>query len=258
MADSVLFDGSDDTLTASKGDWAGTGAFSIAVCLKSTGTLGTEVFLSHDSSAHDFYHETDGTIWWFISSGNYTTSSNAIVADRWSIVGITYSGSGTTFRFHIYDETQGWLHENGAATGSPAPWSSLTNVLFGEVGSTGNFDYSGNILIAGFADSQFSDGTMETLSDGYAAWIAASFDEGLRFTATTGLSTFTGGSMAQNGGAGKTVDTGDVPSWWDDTLFSLVEVDPDADTTTTGWTTTPLFSKINDDSDSTFITATLA
>lgn len=33
---------------------------------------------------------------------------------------------------------------------------------------------------------------------------------------------------------------------------------PDADTTTTGWTTTPLFSKVNDSSDATVITATLA
>jgi len=33
---------------------------------------------------------------------------------------------------------------------------------------------------------------------------------------------------------------------------------PDADTTTTGWTTTPLFSKINDSSDATVVTSTLA
>ena len=33
---------------------------------------------------------------------------------------------------------------------------------------------------------------------------------------------------------------------------------PDADTTTTGWTTTPLFSKVNDASDATVITATAA
>lgn len=35
-----------------------------------------------------------------------------------------------------------------------------------------------------------------------------------------------------------------------------VEIDPDADVTTTGWTTTPLWSKVNDDSDGTYITAT--
>lgn len=33
---------------------------------------------------------------------------------------------------------------------------------------------------------------------------------------------------------------------------------PDADTTTTGWTDTPLYSKINDESDATVITATLS
>lgn len=33
---------------------------------------------------------------------------------------------------------------------------------------------------------------------------------------------------------------------------------PDADTTTTGWSTAPLYSKINDESDATVITATLA
>lgn len=36
------------------------------------------------------------------------------------------------------------------------------------------------------------------------------------------------------------------------------QVRPDADTVTTGWTTTPLFSKVNDSSDTTFITGTLA
>jgi len=33
---------------------------------------------------------------------------------------------------------------------------------------------------------------------------------------------------------------------------------PDADTVTTGWTTTPLYSKINDSSDATVVTATAA
>lgn len=35
------------------------------------------------------------------------------------------------------------------------------------------------------------------------------------------------------------------------------EILPDADTVTTGWTTTPLFSKLNDGSDATVVTATL-
>lgn len=35
------------------------------------------------------------------------------------------------------------------------------------------------------------------------------------------------------------------------------EIAPDADVTTTGWTTTPLFSKVNDESDATLITAAL-
>jgi hypothetical protein len=33
---------------------------------------------------------------------------------------------------------------------------------------------------------------------------------------------------------------------------------PDADITTTGWTSTPLWSKLNDSSDATVVTATLA
>jgi hypothetical protein len=37
---------------------------------------------------------------------------------------------------------------------------------------------------------------------------------------------------------------------------TLQQFRPDADTTTTGWTATPLFSKINDESDATVITAT--
>ena len=36
----------------------------------------------------------------------------------------------------------------------------------------------------------------------------------------------------------------------------LDQVDPDADVTTTGWTTTPLWSKVNDGSDASYITAT--
>jgi hypothetical protein len=36
------------------------------------------------------------------------------------------------------------------------------------------------------------------------------------------------------------------------------EIRPDADVTTTGWTTTPLHSKVSDESDATNITATAA
>jgi hypothetical protein len=44
----------------------------------------------------------------------------------------------------------------------------------------------------------------------------------------------------------------------DSVLISGQELLPDADVTTTGWTTAPLFSKVNDASDATFITATAA
>jgi hypothetical protein len=43
---------------------------------------------------------------------------------------------------------------------------------------------------------------------------------------------------------------------YEDTGILLESVLPDADITTTGWSTAPLFSKINDDSDATVITAT--
>lgn len=58
----------------------------------------------------------------------------------------------------------------------------------------------------------------------------------------------------------KTGNAVTIPVWesWNggDLAFSLDTVLSDADITTTGWSTAPLFSKINDSSDSTVITAT--
>lgn len=61
--------------------------------------------------------------------------------------------------------------------------------------------------------------------------------------------TITGGVTAVNNGGMFSI----LPS---SGTFSTIL--PDADTTTTGWTSTPLFSKINDASDASVITATLA
>lgn len=61
------------------------------------------------------------------------------------------------------------------------------------------------------------------------------------------------------GAGGITNGTNNFDMWLDDPqVFTPPRqtILPDADTTTTGWTTTPLWSKVNDSSDSTLITAT--
>lgn len=81
-----------------------------------------------------------------------------------------------------------------------------------------------------------------------------------------------GGAAALNSEADSSISGGNVVLTWGDTdtvarlvnyvVFGEVTpgqvMRPDADTTTTGWTATPLYSKLNDESDATVVTATLA
>ena len=77
--------------------------------------------------------------------------------------------------------------------------------------------FDGNILIFAAWDRAIADAEFNALAEGYAAWIEARPAEGVRVNALTGLASFvSGGTMSETGNTGGTVDTGDVPSWWND------------------------------------------
>lgn len=68
----------------------------------------------------------------------------------------------------------------------------------------------------------------------------------------------TGGSIAAQGTWTANTANAAFAQMWDASGPPPQTVLPDADTTTTGWSATPLFSKVNDSSDATVITSTLA
>lgn len=87
-------------------------------------------------------------------------------------------------------------------------------------------------------------------------------------TGTNGSSTTQGKTLTASGSTGTfTTTVGAASSQWvgytvgiepPDAAAGTQDIRPDADTVTTGWTATPLFSKINDSADGTVISATAA
>jgi hypothetical protein len=64
-----------------------------------------------------------------------------------------------------------------------------------------------------------SDGTIETLITGYQEWIDAAPVEAWRCDTMSAIQSFgTTGTSDESSRVGTTLDTGDVPSGWDDTL----------------------------------------
>jgi len=220
MADSVLFTpGSSGRIECNKGTWTGTGALTMAVVFKHTtgadqsvcglhsGAFTPRVSMNMDSAGNVTYESDAG--------GTFDVGDAITTANGWVILAITKASGSAVPRVHIF-RSPTWRHADLAgAIGNP---SASTGFTIGSM-DPGEVFLDGNILIAGGWDSALVDGTVESLANGYAAWIAASPKELIRCNAISGLvSTATGGTMSETGRTNTSVDTGDVPSWWDDAV----------------------------------------
>ena len=259
MPDSVLFDGSTSRIVLGKGAVVGAARTVAVVCKYVATTPDIMTLVGHDAAQNRFGAWIGGTraANWDGTQDDDAPSGSLAAIDTWQI--LVYTRSTGQGRHHRYNGTA-WRHDDGAAAAS-TDWSIASTLMLGREGSgIGGEYWNGNLLIFGWKNADTTDLGVEVLANGYQAWKDFGFVEGVRLDALSGLSTFVaGGTMAESSRVGTTLDTGDVPAWWNDTLGPPPQIiRPDADTVTTGWTTTPLFSKINDQSDATVITSTLA
>ena len=133
-------------------------------------------------------------------------------AGTWMIVGMTKATGTVAPRFHLYNGTS-WTHcagltalANGATMDKWKVCPSRAATPSPETCSSSAFRTQPFLMVRW------------TPVCGYAAWQAANFTEGVRCDAASGLTSWTAGSMAQTSATGVTLDTGDAPSWWDDSL----------------------------------------
>jgi hypothetical protein len=213
MADSVLLAGAAARIEFSAGS-AGIdfGPITYVVCVKRAATGDWDTVLHAPTPFYRIGFSDANEV--FCGDGtteNFGGPANTSLA--WQIIGITKPAGTAQPQYHVFDGTS-WSHPApaGATIGDGSAASGHT---FSE---SGGDVFAGNGLIFGIDDSEFSTGQIEALSNGYAAWIAAGFLEGVRLDAISGLSTFTGGSMSQGTTVGASLDTDDVPSWWNDSL----------------------------------------
>ena len=209
--------------------------------------------------------EYSGTGLSYNGEDGYNTTSGApldsIGADEWWIVSAKRAaGTNQAVEFWGRDLTNNgsWLNTNPGSNLSASGLSNPDRILLGRWGYTD--DMNGRIAFVAVYDRVLSDAEVQGIagvSDAMAltpvgAWL---LDQASTATAVTDL---TGNGADQTALSGTSVVSDTVPNF-DMTPPSSLELDqirPDADTVTTGWTTTPLYSKINDSSDATVIQAT--
>lgn len=214
-------------------------------------------------------------IWWghmiqfFCKVGGSNSNSNCVTTPAlgaWILLAATKpSGSGAPTGHWKNISSGTWSHAAGdtVTADSIAP----TNFQIGR--HSGNY-FNGLVAAAAYYDYALSDTQVESLltnlktsdwfnvsgggADPVAAW---QLNQASTATSVTDL---TGGGADQVTLSGTSVVTGSDPSGWtfDGAGVPPQKLRPDADTTTTGWSTAPLYSKINDQSDATLITATLS
>ena len=237
--DSVRFDGTDDKMVFGIGNAdIPAGPITIAMVIKDNSFTLTNydaLLVAEDGGTTRWwttylFGDTDGHFVLGTTAGDDSSASVVSLqtlglTGQWVIVVVTKANGAVAPRYHRYDPTNGWGHQNSAGTladGTTPPSTAKIQLgldsLFGSPADV-------NMLIFGIKDAVMSDGEIEALSNGYQAWIDAGFIEGVRLDAVSGLDSYvSGGAMALESVTGAVVDAGDAPFWWDDTsdLESLV------------------------------------
>ena len=170
-------------------------------------------------------------------------------------------------QFHKYVyATNVWTHSGPVGGSVSDNFPAVTSLMIGESAAfPGSGFFDGNILIGAIWNSKLTDPQVEALALSKQAWIDAAPAVGIRFDSASAISGGVfAGTATQTSRTGTTLDVGDVPTGpagtWTDGAGGPPpqQVRPDADVTTTGWTTAPLYSKVDeavaDDGD--FITST--
>lgn len=213
MADSLFFDGVDDFITFSAGNYVSTGALSMAFICKRDANSGADADRPMNSGISLFFDTTDRVHAFFSVADYPATNPTVTTADGWVLVAFTKASGSDAGDFHIYYwDTTTWIHDpGGTAIASPA---SAQASRFGGASGPAN-SFNGSLLIGGVWDSELSQATVETLINGQSAWVTADPAEAWRFDTLSSISSFTGTST-ETARTGTTLDTGDAPAGWTD------------------------------------------
>lgn len=266
LADSVFFDGVDDALSFNLGNAAiPAGPITLAIVMKdnawSEGNF--DALLVAENGVDDrwwtaYMYGFGSNVFMLGTTAGDQTGPAAVdlgtlgLTGQWVILVVTKADGTVAPRFHRFDETNGWDHQDAAGTlanGTTPPSDAKLRVghdtLFGSPADV-------NMLIFGIKDAVMSDAEIEALADGHQAWVDAGFVEGIRLDAVSGLTSFAGGGiMALEAASGAVVDAGDGPTWWNDELAPAVEgtasISGGGAVTAEGWSveTTPILSTLD-------------
>ena len=218
MPDSLLFDGAADQIVVGRGSVNGAGARTFMVVAK----------FSADGSAYRNFFGIDGVdSWWgtdnaasrhlaaYSGIGAPAISSTITTpsSDGWCIYGFSMPNDGEA-RMHKYVySTATWTHEQVTGGFISDPTMSAAFRL-GCTGVSNQF-FPGNLLAIGIWDSELSDGTIETLPSGLAAWTKTAPAEVWRLDRTSTI-TSVAGTSCETSRVGTSLDTGDAPAGWTD------------------------------------------
>jgi hypothetical protein len=222
MADSLLFDGTDDQISFALGG-AGfvMGPGTMAAIVKVVGDPLDYVAIfqvgSSTSARNSFYRDSTERL-----AGIYNTSESDISAillqeaQNWQLVAVTKASGTVAARGHryVYDTTT-WTHAD-SVTAAPDSSTPTASVTIGNRPTAANY-WSGNILIAGVWNTVLSDVAIEALITGTQAWIDAAPVEAWRLDTMSAIQSFgTTATADESSRTGTTLDTGDAPAGWSD------------------------------------------
>jgi hypothetical protein len=217
MADSLLFDGTDDYIQFSVGGVSSSGAYTVAIAAKITAddTAFRDLIAweFEGNASLGFENASPARLNVYGGSGpNVATSTFTCPAsDGWCIYAWSRAnGGGGKLHKYVWG-TDTWTHESNATVIAADAAGRIT--IGANDGPSQYLD--ANILIAAWWNSELADGTIETLVDGRPAWVAASPVECWRLDTLSSISSLTG-SSTESTRVGTTLDTDDAPSGWID------------------------------------------
>lgn len=263
------FDGTDDGIQSSGSVPALTGTWTMAaiVDVDAVVTEQTRViasgWLSGGGLAWGFYVYDNPplsvNVW--VGSGPVSVGPAVNLTDDFLIV-VSDPGGANPLWWHLGNITQGTAMDHTDGTACPDMPGTTTGMRLGCYGiSPANAPFSGDIGLVGIWDGVvFSDAQAEELAATARTsdWYNHSAGRPHNLIELNSTSPVDLGSVGTTWSVTGATATGADPTggWAFDGAGQQLR--PDADIVTTGWTTTPLYSKINDQSDATVITATLA
>ena len=220
MPNSLLLDGVDDYIRFTAGGADGLGSFTVVVAAKlvadeaayknfvglnaSDSLFGTNNLSPHNLAA------------FYAAGGGAVSTFTAPASDGWCIYAYGRDNDSTG-RFHKYVfDTDTWTHE---ANGSFLNEGAITDIWIGRTGDNQSY-MDANFLIAGWWNSNLSDGAIEALESTTASWVAAAPAELYRFD-TLGAITSLTGTSTEAARVGTSLDPGDAPNGWVDITGSV-------------------------------------